>query len=255
MIEEIADKLAAAVQAVRLYHQHEVIGMENIPSEGPALVAVNHSFATYDILLLFAAVYLEKKRITRPLIDRLFFRVPGIGELMTELGATEGSPTAAQDLLCQGHMICVAPGGMREALRPSTERYQVLWDNRLGFARVAMQAGAPVVLAACPKADDIFELYPNPLTKWMYKNLRVPFALARGIGLSPIPRPVKLRHFVDEPIMPPQPSSDPEEYERQLQEFHALLVERMQKLMAKAIAYRPKKPRRKSPAKKKTDSR
>lgn len=252
MIEEIADKIVPAVQAIRLYHQHEVIGMDNIPKEGPALIAVNHSFATYDILLLFTAVYVETRRITRPLIDRLFFKVPGVGELMKELGATQGSPTAAQDLLKEGHMICVAPGGMREALRPSSERYQILWDRRLGFAKVALKAGVPVILAACPKADDIYELYENPLTKWVYQTLRVPFAIARGVGLSPVPRPVKLRHFIDEPIMPPKASDDPDEFDRQLVEFHAVLVERMQKLMARAVSYRPKKKGGKLPPAKKS---
>ncbi len=252
MIEDFVDKLIPALKAARLYHQHEVIGMENMPREGSALVACNHSFATYDILLLFTAVYLDTGRVAKPLIDRAFFKFPGLGELMTEvLGATKGSPTAALELLNAGEMICVAPGGMREALRPSSERYQIIWDNRLGFAKVAMQAGAPVVLAACPKADDIFELYENPLTSWIYENFQLPFAVARGIGLSPIPRPVKLRHFIDEPIYPPKASDDPEEFAQQLGEFHNLLVERMQKLMARAVRYRPRQGGRLPAARKK----
>src|SRR4051812_48824777 len=115
------------IESVRLYHRHEVIGIENIPKQGGALLVTNHSLATYDILLLGVAIYHEHDRIVRGLIDRLFFKVPKLGEIMEQLGARKGTPENALELLKQGEIICVAPGGMLEALRPSSERYKINW--------------------------------------------------------------------------------------------------------------------------------
>ena len=51
------------LQAARTYHRHEVVGMENLPKTGPALVVVNHSLATYDIVLLMTAIYTDFGRL------------------------------------------------------------------------------------------------------------------------------------------------------------------------------------------------
>jgi 1-acyl-sn-glycerol-3-phosphate acyltransferase len=212
--------------------------MEHLPKHGGALLVCNHSLATYDISLLLTAIYADLGRYTRPLIDRLFFKVPYLGEIMTFFGAVQGSPEAADKLLKSGELVTVAPGGMREALRPSSERYQIRWDRRFGFARLAMRANVPVILAACPRADDLYDVYPSHLTAWFYRTFRVPVFLARGIGPTPVPRPIKLVHYLSEPIMPPPWSDDEAEREPRVERFHAQLVERMHELIGEAIQHR-----------------
>lgn len=228
--------LLPIVNALRLYHRHEVVGMENIPKDSQCLLVVNHSLATYDIGLLFAAVYEKTGRLTRPLIDRLFFRVPFLGDVMSFFGSVQGTPDNAKDLLYSGNIVAVAPGGMQEALRPSTERYQIRWDRRYGFARLAIETGTPIVLAACPKADDIYDVYPSPITKWAYQAFKIPVFIARGFGLTPLPRPVKLVHHLSEPMIPPKPLDNPEAFKRQVQRFHAKICKRMEMLIGEAIA-------------------
>lgn len=226
------------VSSLREYHRHEVIGIEHIPEKGPLIIAVNHSLATYDIALLLCAIYEETGRIARPLADRLFFRVPFVSELVVKMGIVEGKHESAEKLLKEGELLSVAPGGMREALRPSDQRYQILWDKRKGFAKLAMKTGTPIVLGMCPKADDVFDVFRNPLSKWAYRNFRIPLFLARGLGPTPLPRPVKLIHFLSPPIKPPAPSDDPVEFEKQLSRFHAKLVKKAKQLIGDAIAYR-----------------
>jgi 1-acyl-sn-glycerol-3-phosphate acyltransferase len=234
----ISKTLMPLAKAFQLYHRHEVIGLGHVPRKGRCLVVCNHSLATYDIFLLCASIYQSRSRIVRPLIDRTFFRFPGLGEFMTWLGAVQGSQGSAKSLLGEDNIVCVAPGGMRESLRPSTERYQIRWDRRMGFARLAMETGTPIVLAACPKADDIYEVYPNPLTTWTYNLLRLPLPIARGVGLSALPRPVKLVHYLSEPIQPPKPLENEEAFKKQLQRFHHRLVKRMETLIGEAIQHR-----------------
>lgn len=215
------------------YHRHRVYGLEHLPTEGPALVAVNHSLATYDTGLLTLAVFEQTGRLMRGLGDRSLFVTPGIKEVMPRLGVVDADPDNARRLLEQGEIVVVAPGGMREALRPRDERYRVQWDDRRGFARLALQAQVPVILAACPRADDVFTPYRNPLTPRVYKRLKLPLPIARGLGPTALPRPVALTHTLRAPLQPPEgPVAD------HLDTFHQTLVWEMESLMARALERR-----------------
>ena len=230
--------LVQFVQAMRRYHDHEVVGLQHIPTNGRCLIVVNHSLATYDIALLLAAIYFETGRRGRPLLDRLFFKVPLLGDFMTKvLGCVQGSQETAEHLLADDHIVTVAPGGMREALRTSEERYQIRWDGRLGFIRLAMKTGAPIVLAACPQADDLFDVYPSHLTQWFYQTYRVPVFICRGLGLTPVPRPVPLTHYISKPLMPPPWSDDEALVAKRAAAFHAQVIAAMTTLMAQALAH------------------
>lgn len=235
MDEELTLKLLPVVNSLRMYHRHEVRGLENIPTRGPVIVACNHSLATYDILMLMAAVYGHNGRIPRSLIDRAFYAFPFLGEFMEKLGGIMGSPETASKLLENGEILYLAPGGMRESLRPSSERYQVLWNKRRGFARLSLETGVPIVLAACPKADDIYKVYENSLTKLVYKKLRMPFFMARGLGPTAIPRPVKLIHYLSKPVQPPRASEDPAMFKRQLFQYHKKLQDRMHEMINEGL--------------------
>jgi 1-acyl-sn-glycerol-3-phosphate acyltransferase len=238
MDSDIVKLMLPVLNSLRQYHRHEVVGMDNIPKSGGALVVVNHSLATYDIGLLNAAIFAETYRYMRSMADHFFYRVPYLSQVVEAIGAKEGNRENAKALLRQGEIICVAPGGMREALRPSTQRYQLRWERRKGFAQVALETQTPVIIAMCPRADDLYQVYASPLTSWAYNKFRIPLVLARGIGLSPIPRPIKLVHFLSEPIYPPVMKEDPEAVKRQLDNFHRQLVRRAQSLVGEAIAYR-----------------
>lgn len=240
---DIIQKLYPLLTAIKQYHNHEVIGLENIPQSGRVILACNHSLATYDMALLFLEVYNKLGRIPRPLADHLFFKIPFLGEFIEEIGVVDGKQENAKKLLQNGQIVGVAPGGMREALRPSTERYQILWKKRLGFVRLALETETPIVMAVCPKADDLYDVYHNPLTAWAYKKFKVPLFLASGIGFSPIPRKIKLVHFLSEALRPPKPKEDPVAFKRQLSRFHNKVVKKAQELIGEAITYRERSER------------
>jgi 1-acyl-sn-glycerol-3-phosphate acyltransferase len=225
-----ADRL---LRRLARYHRHRVLGLDNVPRGGRALLVVNHSLATYDIMLLGRRIWKETGRAPRGLGDRAIFRTPGLGELARRVGVVEADPGAARSLLDQNEIVVVAPGGMQEALRSSDRRYELTWSRRRGFVRLAIQARAPLVLAACPRADDVFTIYENKLTDAVYERFRWPAPLLRGLAGLPIPRPVPLLHLVAAPMDPP--SVDPDD-EDAVVAFHAEVVERMRQLMADALA-------------------
>lgn len=220
-------------RALGRWHRHDVVGLEHVPAEGPVLLAVNHSLATYDIALLCAKIYKRHGRLPRGLADRAMFTGPDGGRLARSLGFVEGTPENGQHLLATGQLAVVAPGGMREALRPSDERYHVRWATRRGFVRLAMQTGTPIVLAACPDADRLYHVYDNQLTKLVYAKARLPLPIVRGWGPTLVPRPVRLTHVLSPPQLPP---SDDVHDDVAVETWHTHLVDVMNGLMAEARA-------------------
>ncbi|MBP6217485.1 MAG: acyltransferase family protein [Oligoflexales bacterium] len=234
MNKEVFKYTVPLAKALRLYHRHEVFGLQNIPPKGRLLVAATHSLATYDISLLAEALYEETGRVPSFLVDRLFFKIPYIRDYLNQAGAFEGQPDIAKSLLENEEMLFVAPGGMKEALRPSSERYQIMWKERRGFVRVALETQTPIVVAVCPKADDIYKVFPSALTDLAYQKFKIPVFFARGLGLSPVPRPVKLTHFLSELIYPPK--VDPSRFEAQLDRLHKKVVKKAKELIEEAVA-------------------
>ena len=225
-------RLLPVLKVLRRYHQYRLVGGENIPQTGGALIVTNHSFATYDSFLLGAAILERRQRLVRALGDNLLFRVPILAQLMREAGVVPAGRESAMKLLRRGYLLGVAPGGMREALRSTaTEKYRVLWQDRKGFARLALAAQCPIVLAACPAADDIFDVASGPLTAMLYEKFRVPFALVGGLHGLPIPRPVRLTHTLSKPIFPPPRPRGTKAFEVAASSWHAILVSRMAELM------------------------
>lgn len=238
--EGLPDRLVARVtpwyRAMRRYHRYRVIGLENVPLSGPGLVVFTHSLATYDIFMLGAAIYLERQRLIASLVDRLVFKLPLLAGAARAIDGVPGSPEAARALLLGGRLVGVAPGGMREALRPSSERYRVCWQGRTGFARLAMTARVPVVLSACPRADDIYFVRGNALTRAVYERFRVPLPLARGLGPTALPRPVRLTQVIDEPLWAPDYEGESPSDDAVLA-FHATLTKRMEALIQHGLSY------------------
>ena len=223
-------KIAPVISAMRVYHEHSTVGLDQIPESG-AIIAANHSLASYDIALLMASIYEHCNRVPRALIDRLFFKVPGLGALMEAFGSREGTRENAVKMLKENEILVVAPGGMREALRPSSEKYKIIWNRRKGFVKLSVETGAPIILAACPAADDLYDVAPSHLTVWAYKTLRIPLFFAKGLGFTAIPKPVKLTHYLSEPLYPPSHSDDPQVFNKRVDEFHQKVTARMEKLM------------------------
>jgi len=180
--------------------------------------------------LLGAEILTRTGRYPLGLADRRIFQTPFIAQLFSRLGAVEGTPDAGLRILAEGNLLVISPGGMRESLRPSTRRYHIDWQGRLGFVRLAVQAQVPVVLAGCPAADDIFTVYENPVTPLVYGKFKWPLPIWRGLGLSPIPRPVKLVHTIRAPLYPP-PLRNGKADDRDVRAFHAELQVEMENLL------------------------
>jgi 1-acyl-sn-glycerol-3-phosphate acyltransferase len=225
-----------ASKLMRKYHRHEVQGLEHIPEKGRAIIVINHAMVLYDIFMLWEAIYGRTGRYTRTLIDKFFYKIPLLEQMtLKPMGMNVACWENSVKLLDNEELILLSPGGMREWRKPSTEKYQLQWEGRNGFARLAIETGSPIILAACPKADDIYQIYENPISKFLYGKFKYPFIIAKGWGLSQLPKPVKLTHHLSEPIIPP-PIDPNRSLEDQVQEFQIQVTHRMQGLMELGLA-------------------
>lgn len=226
------ERMQRVVPKLRAYHNHTVRGLENIPLEGPALLVINHSLATYDGVLLASVIYEAQGRIGGALGDKLIFKIPGLGPAARRMGIRPGTAQDGRSMLEAGHLVFVAPGGMREALRPSEERYRVRWSKRQGFIRLALKSQVPIIPIGCPAADDLYTVYENRFTKAAYKRFKLPLPVIRGVGFSLKPRPVTLTHHVGEPIVPPV--MDPDRFVEQVDALHTRAVDAMSALLQRS---------------------
>lgn len=233
---ELVKKLEPFLLGLRAYHRYEAEGLESIPENGKALLVLSHSLATYDIALLFYSILERRNRVCRPLVDRLFYKVPFVRDLIDGVGAKEGSPETAKQLLEEGEIVAVAPGGMKEALKNPDQKYQLMWEGRKGFARLSIETGAPIIIAICPSADEMYEIVPNKVTNWVYKKFRIPLFIAKGFGKTPLPKPVKLVHYLSEPMKPPRKNKDKDAFERQVVRFHKKILKTAEELMETSVA-------------------
>lgn len=93
----------------------------------------------------------------------------------------------------RGELVMVFPGGAREVNKRKNERYKLVWKNRLGFARLAIQHGYPIVPFASVGAEhgiDIVLDNESPLlapVQFLAEKLlgtKDGPALVRGVGLT-----------------------------------------------------------------------
>lgn len=153
-------------------------GLDNIPSEGGALIVANHAGTiALDALMTQVAVHDDHPagRHLRLLGADLVFDTPVFGDVARKSGSTLAAHADAQRLLEHGHVVAVWPEGFKGVGKPFSERYRLQRFGRGGFVAAALRAGVPIIPCSIVGAE---ETYP------MLANLP---GLARLVGLPYVP--------------------------------------------------------------------
>lgn len=198
----------------RIYHGYEVSGIENIPKSGAALIIYYHGAVPIDMNYLSARVYLERDRFFHSVADRFLFNTPGLGTFCEVMKFIPGSIESCANVLKQGHILSISPGGVYEA--QFSHNYELLWKNRVGFAKVAIEAKAPIIPVFTENIREGYRsvnLMRGLLIK-LYNIVRIPVAPLYG-GF-----PVKFRTHLGPPI-----AFDPTLTPEQLQKKVAAAIE------------------------------
>ncbi len=135
------------------------VGLDRIPSERPLLFVGNHTlFGVMDVPLLFTKLYDAKGIFLRSLGDHNHFKVPVWKQMVEKFGAVDGTQEVCSQLMAAGESILVFPGGAREVAKRKGEKHQLVWKNRLGFARMAIQHGCTIVPFSSLGPEELFDI-------------------------------------------------------------------------------------------------
>ncbi|MER6719544.1 lysophospholipid acyltransferase family protein [Streptomyces halstedii] len=201
------------------YFRVEVKGVENIPSEGGALIVSNHSGTLpLDGLMLQVAVHDHHPagRHLRLLAADLVFMLPVVNELARKAGHTLACAEDAERLLERGEVVGVMPEGFKGLGKPFGDRYKLQRFGRGGFVSTALRAGVPIVPCSVVGAEEIYPMIGN--SKTLARILGLPYFPVTPtfpwLGpLGAVPLPTKWTIQFGEPIptdgFPPEAAEDP----------------------------------------------
>jgi len=214
----LSEDLLRLVDPIRRLLSPVTIGTEHVPSEGAVLMAGNHTvFGMLDIPMFGLEIFEHTGRSVRGLADHIHFALPGWRDLLVRLGAVRGTREECARLFREGHAVLVFPGGGREVCKHMDEKYRLIWKERIGFARLAIEHGVPIVPFASVGVEDMFEIVSDaddilrsPVgallkrlgvteQEWFRHGELIP-PLARGKGPMGLPRIERQYFLIGEPI-------------------------------------------------------
>jgi 1-acyl-sn-glycerol-3-phosphate acyltransferase len=208
------------IGALRRWHRHEVMpGGRTI--DGPVLFVGNHGFGgIVDVNVFAALATIDGLGPSRPLtiLTHKMAWTFKVGRLIEAVRAQPASDATALDAFARGDHVLVFPGGDIEAAKPYKHRNRIVFSGRRGFARLARDAGVPIVPIVTAGAGESLLVVSDGL--WLARTLRldrmlrmkaapisvsVPWGLnigLVGIFLPYLPLPTKLCTAVLEPMRP-----------------------------------------------------
>ena len=139
----------------------------------------------------------------RGLGDHGHYRIPVWRNLLERSGMVRGTRENVRALMRDGQHILL-PGGTGEVFHGRGEKYQLLWKERLGFARLAIEFAYPIVPFAAVGVEEMFDIIADRRTPGgaqvsaimkLLVGMPAP-PIMRGIGPTLIPRPERLYFLV-----------------------------------------------------------
>jgi 1-acyl-sn-glycerol-3-phosphate acyltransferase len=197
------------------YFRMEVRGFHRLP-DPPCLIVGIHAGGILPIdAYAFGFAWFREfgfERIPRGTAHDFLTEAPLIGDYLKKIGTIPASPEGIAAAFKAGDDVVLYPGGDLDAMRPWTQRDEVVFGGRKGWIRIALEAQVPIVPVANVGASDTLFVLGGGET--IAKTLRLdkllraktfPIGLGFPLGLAPaaipqIPLPAKLRSEILEPI-------------------------------------------------------
>jgi 1-acyl-sn-glycerol-3-phosphate acyltransferase len=181
----------------RYWFRVEVEGIENVPSDGGALLVSNHSGALPPDAPMIMQALRNEHPARRPLYmlgEDWFKGYPGVGMLTNKIGLVAAHPANAQRLLAdEGRLVLVFPEGQKGTRKLYWQRYRLRRFGRGGFVKTALRAGVPIVPIAVIGAEEAMPIFAHvPLLQRLTGLIYFPinhafphFGLAAGMMYLP----------------------------------------------------------------------
>mgnify|MGYP001501884823 CR=1 FL=1 len=186
-------------------------GLEHVPAGGRCLLVGNHTtLGLFDVPFLVLAIHRRTGILVRSLGEHQHYRVPLWRDLLSRFGTVDGTRETTRALMSGGEPVLVFPGGGREVARRRSDHYPLVWRERIGFARLAVEFGYPVVPFAMIGVDDMWDVIADSgdalyaparaLAGRLDIDPELLWPLVRGLGPTPLPRPQRIYGRLFPPI-------------------------------------------------------
>lgn len=200
------DRLAALVAPLSRVLQPKLYGVDRLRE--PMLLVGNHTlYGLLDVPFLIAELWTRRRTVVRGLGDHRHYAIPVWREMLESGGMVRGTRDNVRALMRAGENILVFPGGSEEVFKQRGERYTLKWKERVGFAKLAIEAGYPVVPFAAVGVEEMFDVVLDNRTPGISRASELTKRLVGmplpplGVGLGPlVPRPERLYFWFGEPI-------------------------------------------------------
>jgi 1-acyl-sn-glycerol-3-phosphate acyltransferase len=147
LLSAVAVGQRLGIDFVHRYNRLEIDGALKAPAE-PTLFVANHGFGgifDLNVFAIFAAFdQLNLDRRVTILTHQIAWTLQ-VGPLIEQFGATPASRGAALAAFERGEHVLVLPGGDLDAFKPWDKRDEIVFEGRTGFARLAIDAGVPIM--------------------------------------------------------------------------------------------------------------
>ncbi|MBK9180401.1 MAG: 1-acyl-sn-glycerol-3-phosphate acyltransferase [Acidimicrobiales bacterium] len=219
--------LEALGRAVAAYTRLEVEGPERLV-DPPALIVGNHGFGGLTDLNVLAFSEAFRRLGLGAAVPAVFLThqlafTAGLGPLLRPAGFRPAGREPARAGLAEGRYVVVLPGGDADASKTWAHRDEVVFDGRTGFARLAIDAGVPIVpivavgagesllvlsegrrLAARLRLDRIVRQKTLPV------SIAAPWGLNAGVAalVGYLPLPSKMKVAILDPVRA-EPGEEP----------------------------------------------
>ena len=210
--------VALVFEPLRAYFSPVFYGMNHIDTKTPHMFVGNHTIHGFlDSPLVFAELYLTKGVHLRGIGDHIHFSIPLWRDFVKWSGGVPGTRENCKKLMEAGENIVIIPGGGREVCKRKGEAYKLIWKQRLGFVRLAVEHNYNIMPFAMVGGENAYSIIfdrddiMNSIVGQFLKRTKILENTAlkdgenippivRGLGLSMIPRPERLYFSFGEPI-------------------------------------------------------
>lgn len=194
--------LASVAFLHRKYFRTEIFGKEHVPP-GRVLLISNHSGQVpIDAALIGASLFMdvEPPRFTRAMVEKWTQTLPFISLLFARVGQVVGVPENAKRLLDKEEALLVFPEGARGISKSFDKRYQLV-DFGLGFMRLALETGTPIVPVAVIGGEEQYISVGNfdSLAK-LFRMPNMPILPQLLLPFGALPLPTRYRIYFGEPM-------------------------------------------------------
>lgn len=205
----------------RRWFRVETRGIENIPSEGGALLVSNHAGALPPDAPMIMQAIRNEHSTPRPLYmlgENWFKGYPVVSMVVNKIGLVPAHRENAQRLLHdEGRLAIVFPEGQKGSRKLYWQRYRLRRFGRGGFVRTAIRARVPIVPVALVGAEEAMPIFAHvPLMQKLTGLIYFPvtpsfphFGLAAPLMYMPAKFRIHFMSPIDMAEYPVETASDP----------------------------------------------